>query len=160
MESRVSKLLEGIEPARPPREVALPVKTAPALETRKSSQDIQTSASVKVPDDGLTADEQAYLRTVSAFPWRLLTEIYKVLSDEKAMGTDTISQSRAVKLRKGLLKKGYLMTYNVVGTGRSGRSFSDLVTEKAGMGKAEKPRGGYLHAFWCHRVAEYFRNES
>jgi hypothetical protein len=113
----------------------------------------------KATSSELTSDEISYLRIVSSHPWHLLSEIYSLVGDSRVMGTKTIGQTKAGKLRKALLNKGYLMTYNVVATGRSGKSSSDLVTEKAGMGKVEKPRGGFLHAWWIFRVSAFMKKE-
>lgn len=75
------------------------------------------------------------------------------------MGTASISQSRCVKIRRNLQKKGYLESLVVTGMGKSGRSQFDIVTAKGQMGKVYKPRGGHLHAFWCYRVGEYFKRK-
>lgn len=75
------------------------------------------------------------------------------------MGTERIGQTKAVNIRKKLLARGFLEGFSVTGTGKSGKHQSDVVTEKAGMGKIQKPRGGYLHAWWCYRIAEFFRKE-
>ena len=75
------------------------------------------------------------------------------------MGTGTISQSRAVKMRKKLLNMGYLHTFTVLGTGRSGKAQCEVITEKAGMGMAKKPRGGDPHAFWCYRIGEFYKRK-
>jgi hypothetical protein len=152
MRPQWDELLEGIQPARP-KQLQLPVsKAVPKPEKSKA----QTS---KSSNSDLSPEEISYLRIVSSHPWHLLSEIYAIVGDSRVMGTGTIGQSTAVKIRKGLINKGYLMTYNVISTGKSGRSYSDLVTEKAGMGKVEKPRGGNLHSWWCYRVAEFLKKE-
>jgi hypothetical protein len=35
----------------------------------------------------------------------------------------------------------------------------EVVTGKGGFGKLKKPRGDYLHAWWCSRVSEFFRKK-
>ena len=81
----------------------------------------------------LSANEQSYLRIVKSFPWRLVTEIYRILGDAAILGTEAFSQATAVKARKTLLRKGYLESFIVLGTGRSGRPQCDVVTEKANV---------------------------
>jgi len=167
MKPRWNRLLEGIEPAREPQQHRpLPVLGAgsqPGLQPPPASFPAGSEAPDKAlqeQPESLSDDEQAYLRIIRSHPWRLVTEVYRMLNDEKVMGTEmTISQARAVRIRQTLLARGYLESFTVVGTGRQGKPQSDVVTEKAGMGKAEKPRGDNPHGFWCYRVSSSLKQK-
>lgn len=133
---------------------------ASSKDSGRSSQRSEASSktSASKTDSDLSPDEQAYLRIVRTHPFRLITEIYALLNDEAVMGTERISQSRAVKIRQKLLKIKHIESLTVLGTGKSGRPQCDVPTDKAG-GTPPKPRGGLLHAFWCYRVSEYFKQK-
>jgi hypothetical protein len=156
MKPQWEELLEGIEPARPQQEL----KFHTSKQSRKSaiSQSKQSELPIEKTDT-LSPEELIYLRAVVAHPYRLLTEIRELLSDEMIMGTKRIASSKASKIHKRLLKLGYLESVRVTGTGKSGRPYFDIVTEKANMGNVSKPRGNLLHAFWANRVAEFFRKK-
>ena len=158
MKPKWDELLEGIEPARPePKQL---IETGGGVVPRpKAAQRSKVSGKAAVPPGSLTPDEQNYLRTHKTHPWRLTTERYAIVDDDRIMGTGTISQSRAVKIRKKLQKLGYLNSFTVPGTGRSGRPQCDVVTEKANMGMVKKPRGDNEHACWCYRTGEFFRKK-
>lgn len=178
MKPHWDSLLEGIEPARPGAKLAPTGVHAPAkagadagsgkvMAVRKRTEASGSYSEVSEPGDkpsskktaDLSSDEQAYLRVAASHPWRLVTEIYSLLNDEKVMGTECIGQSKAVRLRKKLTEKRYLESFAVSGTGKPGRYQCDVVTEKAELGKVPKPRGGYSHGFWCYRIAESFRKQ-
>ena len=171
MRPQWDRLLANIEPAKPDQE------TQPQLHLKRNAKSSKTDAEVRgtdgkseetgIPDQAsramagaeLSRAEQAYLRIAASHPWRLLTELYRLLGDENVMGTEQMSQSQAVRTRQKLLKKGYLENFRIAGIGRSGKHQCDIVKETAGLGKVAKPRGGYLHAWWCHRVSIFFRNK-
>ena len=73
------------------------------------------------------------------------------------MGITALRMNRAIDARKSLIRRGYLESVDIKGSGRQGKSECNVITEKAGIGAAYKPRGDNLHGFWCHRVAEYFK---
>jgi hypothetical protein len=125
------------------------------------TDDLGKTAAVKTAADiGLTTDEHAYLRIGSTHPWRLIGEIHSILNNPDIMGAEhTIGQNKAVNIRKKLIKMGYLETFDVLGTGKSGKAMCDLPTEKAQLGKVYKPRGDLLHSFWCHRVSFLFQEK-
>ena len=154
MKSKWEALLEGIEPAKADKQLQLPVKAADS-KSEKDSGKSQASVSGKTRlASGLSGNEEIYLRTVRTRPYYLVSEIYRIVGDEKIMGSEKMSQATAVKFRKALLKKGYLESFNVTNTGRSGRAQCDVVTDKAGVGKVKHPRGNHLHSFWITRVSE------
>jgi hypothetical protein len=155
MKPHYDKLLEGIEPAKS----QLSGKSTSNRTSEKHSGRKQSSVSGKIQlDSGLSGNEESYLRIVSSHPMHTPMEIYARLNDEKVMGNGTMSQATSVKTRKGLIRKGYLESFDVLGTGRSGKMQCDVVTEKAGI-SVSNPRGGNLHSFWCHRVGEYFKGQ-
>jgi len=169
------RLLDGIEPARlepkpqefieaPKRIEQTGTRSETDVKVSQTSPDSESSADSVAgerlrtsPDSELTSDEQAYLRIVKSHPWRLISEGYALLNNEDVMGTERISQSRAVKTRKKLLNKRFLEVFTVLGTGKSGRSLCDIVAEKANMGKVPKPRGGLLHAWWSYRIGAWYK---
>lgn len=166
MQPKWDKLLEGIEPAKENKQLSLPVATKSGTDSKSKKATGKSQASVsgktRLASKGgeLSANEESYLRIVKKFPWRLVTEIYRTLGDAAIMGAEeTISQATAVKARKKLLAKGYLESFIVLGTGKSGRAMCDAVTGKGGFTKAKKPRGDYLHAWWCYRLAVFFRKK-
>ena len=173
MKPQWDRLLEGIEPARPDEATQGQLelnrkKLKSAEEEPKTGKKDSKSGTSSVMHAGfrgtpagadLSPDEKAYLRVVSTHPWRLIKENYRLLNDENVMGTERIGQSKAVNMRKKLLARGFLEGFSVSGTGKSGKHQCDLVTEKAGLGKVKKLRGGYLHAWWCYRLAEFFKKE-
>ena len=73
------------------------------------------------------------------------------------MGIAALGMNRAIEARKSLIRRGYLESVDIKGSGRQGKSECNVITEKAGIGAAYKPRGDNLHGFWCHRIAEYFK---
>ena len=163
MKSKWDKLLEGIEPAiQEDKQLTAARKTRTDHKSEKNSDRKQKSVSSKTwldSDAELSANEESYLRIVSSHPWRTPMEIYARLNDEKVMGNGTMSQATSVKTRKELIRKEYLLSFDVLGTGRSGKMQCDVVTEKTGMGNVKHPRGDLLHSFWIYRVAENFRRQ-
>ena len=158
MKPKWDELLEGIEPAK---QLQLSGKSTSNRKSEKHSGRSHAGVSGKTRLDSkvgeLSVNEGAYLRMVSRHPWRTPMEVYARLNDEKIMGNETMSQATSVKTRKGLIRKGYLESFDVLGTGKSGKSQCDIVTEK--VRKVYKPRGGNLHGFWCYRVGEYFERQ-
>ena len=148
MRPKYDALLEGIEPATRDRGIA---------ERPGRKQVAAKPAALLTPKP--SSDEELYLRVVHSRPWRLITEIYDTISDEKIMGTEAIGKTRAGRARKSLAKTGYLESFAVTETGKSGRPQCDILTEKAGMGSVEHPRGGNLHSWWCYRVGCFFRDK-
>jgi hypothetical protein len=105
----------------------------------------------------LSADEIAYLRILASHPWRLITEVYSILNDEKIMGNSTISQAKAVKIRQKLIQLKLIESFIVNGTGKSGKSQCDILASE--IAKTEHPRGGNLHSFWCFRINRYYKEK-
>ncbi|MFC1718154.1 ATP-binding protein, partial [Candidatus Poribacteria bacterium] len=174
MKPKWDALLASIKPAWPEEitqdqlELNRKKRTAAAEKPKASKKGSKSETSSDVhagvlrtpAGPALSQDEQAYLRVVSTHPWLLIKETYRLLNDEKVMGTERIGQTKAVSIRKKLLAREFLEGFPVSGTGKSGKHQCDVVTEKAGLGKVQKPRGGYLHAWWCYRICEFFRHKS
>lgn len=160
MKPHWDELLKNIEPAKD-EQLQLPAKSGSDRKPEKDSGRKHAGVSGKTRLDSkggeLSGNEESYLRIVSSHPWRTPTEVYKLLNDDVVMGNETMSQATAVKTRKGLIRKGYLESFDVLGTGKSGKSQCDIVTEK--VGKVYKPRGGNLHGFWCYRLGEYYKRQ-
>lgn len=175
MESEWQKLLEGIEPAltNDPNLLdqksivtnSLDKKSTEKNPLKNNSENNKKEKVISATPAGglppahppLSEDEQIYLKMVSRHPWRLITEVYSLICNDEIMGNDKLSKNRAVRSRKKLISKGCLRDFNVVGTGRSGKSMCDIITEK--IGKVEHPRGGLLHSWWCYRVGKSFEKK-
>lgn len=171
MESQWDRLLVGIEPAKPDQatygQLQLAMKSGASRKRTKGSEMHSNSGDTGRSTDAgkkpvaieLSLPEQTYLRIAASHPWRLLTELYRLLGNEDAMGTEQMSKSQASRTRKKLLEKGYLKNFKIEGIGRQGNYQCDIVTEKANLGKVAKPRGGYLHAWWCYRASAFFKSK-
>lgn len=180
MKPQWDSLLKGIEPAIQEKtgllkpDVPAPAKAGAEARPNDSETDKKKEAvkpSSKAPEPvkksvqpsktttDLLPEEEAYLRVAASHPWRLVTEIYSLLNDERVMGNSIINQSKSVRIRKKLIARKYLESFKVSGTGRSGRTQCDVVREAAQMGKVSKPRGGNLHSFWCYRAGEFYREK-
>ena len=153
MQPKWDALLEGIEPAIRDRGIGSSEK--PIQEAKR--KEIPAAGSGALPKTRLSGDEEVYLRTVKSHPWRLISELHALLTSEEIMGIAALRMNRAVDARKSLMRKGFLESVDIKGTGRQGKSECNIITEKAGIGAAYKPRGDNLHGFWCHRIAEYFK---
>jgi len=167
-------LLEKVKPVEPDtKPESQPEKTENTKNTITTKNENDSLSAINIPADlrsagfdassDLSLEEQAYLRVISTHPWRLVTEIYTILNDEKVMGNARISRNNAVKIRQRLLKKKNIESVIVLGTGKSGKSQCDVITEKSRKdtgGKSNNHRGGYLHNFWCYRVGEYYKRKS
>ena len=130
-----------------------PPKELPLLAVAEAKQGYKTTE--KTRNQSLSDNEETYLRVLKSHPYRLITEMYALLGNEEILGTDRMSQTIAVNCRKRLTHLGLIESVSIKGTGKSGRSQCDVLM----VDHAYKPRGGHLHAFWCYRVAEYFRRE-
>ncbi len=165
MKPKWDELLEGIEPAiQEDKQLFLPAVRRSRTDSKPEKSTGESLASVpgktvSTSSGELSANEGSYLRIVFSHIYLLVTEIYRILGDKAVMGTETISQATAVKARKKLLAKGYLESFTVVGTGKSGKSLCDVTTGKGGFSKVKKPRGDHLHGWWCYRLAAFFRKK-
>jgi len=150
MKPQWDELLSGIEPA---------IRGRGTVERPTTqSREVTAGSSAQAPAR-LSNDQVLYLRVVSSHPWRLLTEISSILNNETIMGNAKMGITKAGQTRKFLQKRGLLESFAVTGTGKSGRPQCDIVTEKAGMGAVEHPRGGNIHSWWCYRVGCFFRDK-
>lgn len=164
------ELLAGVEPAISEQELSRLLEfedtkaKSRTAESSKGPRTATTGTADAPPGDGvgdsegLSDDEQAVLRVIRTQPFRLRGEVNSKLNDETVMGTQTISPTRSIKLKQELARKGYLESFRVPGTGRSGTAYCDMITEKAGMGSVYRPRGGNLHGFWIYRVCQSLKS--